>query len=192
MTWLTSSSPGTVTTTRSRLRNDQDRQLLRPAAEELGCGLGRGLFQRARVDDAERAGLRVRGERAAQRGLAALAVHLRREVAVVRRERHAAARPVRSAGRAGAGAAGALLAPRLRAAARDQAAALAAAGRRARIVQLGAHGLVDEVRLHLGAEDALLERDALRGTENLSLRRGHDPCPPLPPRTRSWARGRRP
>src|SRR5205814_7690715 len=98
----------------------------------------------------------------------ALAVHLRREVAVVRRERHAAARPVRSAGRAGAGAAGALLAPRLRAAARDQAAALAAAGRRARVVQLGAHRLVDEVRLHLGAEDALLERDALRGTENLS------------------------
>ena len=61
----------------------------------------------------------------------------------------------------GAGAAGALLAPRLRAAAGDEAAALRAARARAVRVQLGAHGLVHEVRLHLGAEDGLLERDVL-------------------------------
>ena len=63
-------------------------------------------------------------EHAAQRRAARLAVHLDLEVARCRRERHAAAGPVRRAGRARAGAAGALLAPRLRAAAGDEPAAL--------------------------------------------------------------------
>ena len=52
------------------------------------------------------------------------------------------------ADRAGAGAAGALLAPRLRAAAGDEAAGLGAARAGAAGVQLGADGLVHEVRLH--------------------------------------------
>ena len=57
-----------------------------------------------------------------------LAVDLDLEGAHRRREGDAAARPVRRAGRAGAGAAGALLAPRLRAAAGDEPAALRTAG----------------------------------------------------------------
>ena len=79
-----------------------------------------------------------------------------------RREGDAAAGELRRADRAGARAAGALLAPRLRAAARDEPARLRAARSGAVGVQLRAHGLVHEVRLDLGAEDRLLELDVLR------------------------------
>ena len=78
---------------------------------------------------------------------------------------------------AGAGAAGALLAPRLRAAAGDEAAALRRERAGALGVLLGAHRLVDEVRLDLAAEDRLVERDVLRlaalGVEHGCLRGGH-------------------
>ena len=67
-------------------------------------------------------------QRAAQRGAALLAVDLEGVVARLRAEDGAAAGPDRRARRAGAGAAGALLAPRLGAAAADLAARL---GRRA-------------------------------------------------------------
>ena len=41
-------------------------------------------------------------------------------------------------------------------------------------VQLGPHRLVDEMRLDLGGEDGLVERDLLlRATEHGCLRRGH-------------------
>src|SRR5438874_11819892 len=65
------------------------------------------------------------------------------------REGHAAAGPVRRPTRTGTGTAGALLAPRLGAATRDEPAALRAAGAGPLGVQLGPHGLVDAVRLDL-------------------------------------------
>ena len=128
--------------TRSRLRNDsatcsslvaEDDEHraagCRPVAEQLG-----GLLGRRRVD--ERRGSKTASEprsactrqRAAQRGAALLAVDLEGVVARLRAEDGAAAGPDRRARRAGAGAAGALLAPRLGAAAADLAAGL---GRRA-------------------------------------------------------------
>src|SRR6185295_1301086 len=155
------------------LRDDQQRVVLAPRADQLDRCLGRGRVESGRVEHAERATLCVGRKRATKRRLPRLAVDLADEVAVVRRERHAAAGPVRRARPARAGPAGALLAPRLRAAARYEAAALAAARSRARLVLLRPNGLVDEVRLNLDGEHALFERDALRGAEHWSLRRGH-------------------
>src|SRR2546430_15304269 len=102
-------------------------------------------------------------ERAAERGAASLAVDLDLEAPRARWEGEAAARELRRADRARAGAAGALLAPRLGAAAGDEAATLRAARAGTARVQLRAHGLVHEVRLHLGAEDVRLEGHLLRG-----------------------------
>src|SRR5438067_8859766 len=102
-------------------------------------------------------------QRAAERGAPRLPVHLDVEAARDRRERDAAARELRSADRAGAGTSRPLLAPRLGAAAGDEAAALRAARARAAGVELRAHRLVHEVRLHLGAEDLGLERHLLGG-----------------------------
>src|SRR5438105_8971563 len=90
-------------------------------------------------------------------GLHGFAIHLDTEVARRRGERDAAALELRGADRALTRTAGALLAPRLAAAARDEAAALRRARPLAVVVQLGAHGLVHEMRLQLGAEDGLLE-----------------------------------
>src|SRR5262249_58516968 len=73
-----------------------------------------------------------------------------------------------------AGAAGSLLAPRLRAAAGDEAAALRGARALTARVQLGAHRLVHEVRLDVGAEDGLVERDLLlRVAEHGCLESSH-------------------
>src|SRR6185295_421049 len=76
-------------------------------------------------------------------------------------ERDTAAGELRRADRALACAAGALLAPRLRTTARDEPAALCRARALTLRVLLCAHGLVHEVRLDLGAEDRLVERDVL-------------------------------
>src|SRR5215218_4331532 len=92
-------------------------------------------------------------------GLGRLAVHLLDEAARRLRERVAAALELRGADGAGAGAAGALLAPRLRAAAGDEPAALRRERACAQRVLLRAHRLVDEVRLHLRREHGILELD---------------------------------
>jgi len=68
---------------------------------------------------------------------------------------------LRRADRACTCAAGALLAPRLRAAAGDEPTALRTARSRTLLVQLRAHGLVHEVLLDLGAEDGVVQRDVL-------------------------------
>src|SRR6185437_17137697 len=86
-------------------------------------------------------------------------VDLLRERAGNLRERVTAAGELGGADRALAGAAGALLTPRLLAAARHEATALRRGGAGAQSVLLGAHGLVDEVRLHLGAEDRVFDVD---------------------------------
>src|SRR5262249_47560620 len=118
--------------------------------------------------------LRVIGQRSAQRGLHGLLVDLDREVARGRREGDATTREVRGADRSLARTARALLAERLRAGARDHAATLRGARPLARGVHLGAHGLVDEVRLDLGGEDGLIEGDLLLGSaEHVCLRRSH-------------------
>src|SRR5438477_12866745 len=79
------------------------------------------------------------------------------------REGVAAALELRRADRAGACAAGALLAPRLRAAAGDHPAALRLRRAGAAGVRLGVHGLVDEMGLHVGREDRLGESGPLPG-----------------------------
>ena len=81
---------------------------------------------------------------------------------------------VRSASRPGARTPRALLPPRLRAAARDQAAALRAARARARSVQLGADRLVDQMRTELDPEHGCLERHllGLRSADDGGLGRG--------------------
>src|SRR5439155_18459743 len=152
-----------------RLSDDEERELLRPLADELGRGLRRGLLEPSGIDDADAARLRVRGERAAHGGASDLAVDLRDEVPTAGRKRQAAAGPVRRADRAGASTAGALLAPRLRASARDEPSALAATGGRAGRVLLRAHGLVHELRLHVRAEDLRLKRDGLGRANHLCL-----------------------
>ena len=115
--------------------------------------------------------------RSALRGALGLAIHLHLERAHPRREDDAAAFPLRRAGRALARAAGALLPPRLRAAAGNHATALRAARAGAALVQLRAHRLVDEVQFHVGGEDRLLQRDVLRllagRVEQRCFGRGH-------------------
>src|SRR5262245_2692823 len=113
-------------------------------------------------------------ERGAQRRAEGLLVHLEREVARRGRKCNAAARELRRADRALAGAPRALLAPWLRAAAGDEAAALRRACALPARVQLGPDRLVDEMRPDLGGEDGLVERDLLlRASENRCLRCGH-------------------
>src|SRR5436305_3947363 len=113
-------------------------------------------------------------ERGAQRGAGGLLVHLEREVARRGREGDAAARDLRRADRSLAGTSRSLLAPRLRAAAGDEPAALRCPRALAASIQLRAHGLVHEVRLDVGAEDGLVERDLLlRASEERCLRSCH-------------------
>src|SRR6185436_6514720 len=99
-----------------------------PVAEQLGGGAGGGLVEVRRVEDRQRRALGVDRQDGAQRGAALLAVDLDRVVARRGPEHDAAAREVRCADRALAGAAGALLTPRLRAAAADLAAGLRRGG----------------------------------------------------------------
>src|SRR6185503_16017115 len=112
----------------------------------------------------------------AQRGAALLAVDLEGVVARRGPEDDAAAGEVRRADRALAGAAGALLAPRLRAAAADVAARL----RRGRAlpagVELRADRLVDERAVEARAERRVVEVDGLRAAEDGSA--SHRCAPP--------------
>ena len=82
------------------------------SAERLGGRLGRGRVVDGGVADGERAAVGVHAERRAQRAAARLAVDLDRVAARRGAEGDAAAVAVAGADRAGAGAAGALLAPR--------------------------------------------------------------------------------
>src|SRR6476659_4698265 len=97
-----------------------------------------------------------------QGGFGSLAVHLLDERARHLGEGVTAALELRCADRSLARPAGALLAPRLRAAAGDEPTALRRGGACALRVQLRAHGLMHQVRLDLDRVDALVERDVLR------------------------------
>src|SRR5438874_4386148 len=113
-----------------------------------------------------------------QSGFGDFLVDLLLEAAGHLREGVAAALELRRANRAGACAAGALLAPRLRAAAGDHPAALRLRRAGASGVRLRAHGLVDEVRLHLGGEDRLVQGVLLLGAlraQHRCLRSCHQP-----------------
>src|SRR5439155_17960342 len=157
--------------------DDDDRAVLSPRGEEVSRELRRGGVEARAVEHAERSVGRVRGQRAAQRGTPCLAVHLHLEVAIARRERDAAAGPVRRARRPGACSTRALLAPGLGAAPGHEPTRLRAARRRALLVQLRPYGLVHEMRLQLGGEDRLLERHVLRllagGVQQRCLGGGH-------------------
>src|SRR5438552_5223296 len=105
-------------------QDDEERAPVRPVADELRGLLRGGLLEARRVENRDRAALGMHGERAAQRGAALLAVDLEGVAARLGTEGGAAAGPDGRARRAGARAAGALLAPRLRAAARHLSAGL--------------------------------------------------------------------
>ncbi len=150
--------------------------LAAPVAEQARRRARRGLVEARGVEDRERVALGVHGEHAAQRGAALLAVDLEGVVARRGAEDDAAAGEVRRADRALAGAAGALLAPRLRAAATDVAARL----RRGRAlpagVELRADRLVDERAVEARAERRVVEVDGLRAAEDGSA--SHRCAPP--------------
>src|SRR5262249_11862802 len=146
------------------LARDNDRRGgLPPRLEKLGGLLGRRRIERVAGDEPESAGLGVIAQRGAERGARSLAAHLEREVAGGRREGWRAARAPRGADRALAGAPSALLAPGLRAAAGHEATALRSTRSLPARVQLRSHRFVHEVRLDLGGEDGLVERDLLLG-----------------------------
>jgi hypothetical protein len=145
------------------VRDDDERRLLAPLLDERLGLLGRRRLEGRAVDERERLVADVVRERTGERGATHLAVDLDVEAAHARRERDAAAREVRGADRALAGPAGALLAPRLGTAARDEPTGLGATGARAMRVQLRTHDLVHDVPLELGAEHGCLERGALGG-----------------------------
>src|SRR3954453_11526735 len=145
-----------------RLGDDDERELLPPGADELGSGPGRRLGEGRSVDDGECRAAGVVAQRTTQGGLARLAVDLEREAARLRGEGDASAGPLRSSGRARAGAARSLLAPGLGTPAGDEPAALGRPRAGTSRGALGAHGLVDEVRLHVGAEDLGREGHVLR------------------------------
>src|SRR6185436_5615103 len=143
------------------LLGDHDQGLLlAPSLHDSRGLLRRGLVERVVGEDCEGSFVRVRRERGAESGLALLAVDLAAEVAADR-EGDAAAGPVWRPRRAGARTPGALLAPGLRASAGDEPAALDAVRGRPACVLLRAHGLVHKVRLDVGAENALVERQVL-------------------------------
>src|SRR5262249_37184823 len=158
------------------LRDDDQRRLLAPCLDERSRILRRRLVERIVGKNSERSLVRVGRECGTEGGLALLAVDLVAE-ARLHGARHPAAAPVGAPRRTGAGPASTFLAPRLRAAAGDESPALDRAGRGPVGAELGAHCLVDEMRLHLGAEDALVERQVLRllagAVEYGSLRRRH-------------------
>jgi hypothetical protein len=96
------------------------------------------------------------------------AVDLDRVVARARAEDDAAAGPLRGADRALAGAAGALLAPRLRAAAADHAARAGGVRAPAARGELGDHGLVHERAVERRAEHGVVELQLLRAAARRS------------------------
>src|SRR6266540_2703056 len=173
----TSSSPGLTTTTRSRFRNDLATFCSSFVTTTSGSSWPHSASRSAAVENAEGAVRSVLGEHTAESGAARLPIDLDLEVSRGRREGDTAAGPVRGARRAGAGTAGALLAPRLCPSTGHKAAALGRARAGAPVIHLRAHGLVDDVQLQLRAEDVFLERDVLRllagGVEQRCFRRCH-------------------
>ena len=107
------------------LRRDDQRRPVRPVGDELGR-LASSRARRTRSRRAARTSRWPRGRSGAPRSAArrALRLTLTSKLRMFGRERHAAARPLRRARRACAGASGSLLAPWLGATAGDEAAAL--------------------------------------------------------------------
>src|SRR5262249_666554 len=141
-----------------------------PVAEQRGGLLGRrGVGERPGVEDGDRATLGVDRQRAAQRRAALLAVDLERVVTRRRAEDGAAAGPDRRARRAGAGTAGALLAPGLGRATADLAARLGRRRALAARVELRADRLVDEAAVEARAEDGVVELGLRRLAEDLRV-----------------------
>ena len=187
----TSSSDGSRTSTRGEVAEDS-RRAPPPRAARSRAAAGRrprrraarrpscvdGSVERRSVEDGERAALRVVGERGAKRGRAGLAVHLERRSCAARSGTRRRRPSTAARGSSGARAAGALLAPRLRAAAGDEPAALRARACPARAAAASARtaswtrcGLTSAAKTRLG------ERDVLgllaRRVEHGCLRRGH-------------------
>ena len=131
----TSSSDGTVTSTRSRLRNDLINPIssscatttsgvvLAPLVDQRLRLLGRRRLEDGAVDERERPVADMVRQRARECGAADLSVHLHLEIAHPGCEDDTATRELGRADRALARTAGALLAPRLGAAAGDEPAA---------------------------------------------------------------------
>src|SRR3954453_1629304 len=142
-------------------RDEHDRSLEAGALEERARRLRRRLVEGVRGENGQRPIAGVAPEGRTQNGFRGLAVDLLDERARHLREGVTAALELRRADRTLACAAGALLAPRLRAAAGDEATALRRGSACALRVQLRADGLVHEVRLDLHRVDALVERDVL-------------------------------
>src|SRR4051794_12677687 len=165
--------------------HDEHRAAAAPVAEQLRGLARRGLVEARRVEDRQRVALGVHREHAAQRGAALLAVDLDRVVARGRAEDDAAAREVRRTDRALARAAGALLAPRLRATTAHVAARLRRRGALAARVELRADRLVHERAVEARAERRVVEVDALRAAEDLRASHRY-----APPRRRCAARAR--
>ena len=155
----------------SRLRNDsaacsspsvritRTEPLTPQSASSANAAFVDGVSNLRGVEERDRLALGVHGERAAQCGALLLAVDLEGVAARLRAEDGAAAGPDRAAARAGAGAAGALLAPRLRATAADLAAGLGGVRALAAGVELGADRLVDERAVERRAEGGVVELD---------------------------------
>src|SRR5262249_36511390 len=106
------------------VQDDHDRSGQTRGLEEASGGLRRRLLEHGRVDERQAPGLRVTGQSRPEGGLRGLAVDLLAERARDLGEGVAAALELRRADRALARAAGALLTPRLDAAAGDEPAAL--------------------------------------------------------------------
>ena len=171
----TSSSDGARQMTRSMLRNDlridscsgwattTRGSSLPQAPSSAQAVLVDGSANESSGKHAERAVGRVVGERGAHRRPVRLAVHLDHEAPRLGCERDAAAGELRRADRAGPRPTRAFLPPRLPATTGDHAAALGGLGAGPLSVQLGAHGLVHEMRLDLGAEHGLVEREVASG-----------------------------
>ena len=145
-----------------RRHHHERRARLLPVVEQVVRALRLRRLEGRRVEHRERAALGVQRERAAQRGALLLAVDLEGVGARLGTEDDAAAGPDRGAVGAGAGATGALLAPRLGATAGDLCARLRGGGAASARGLLGAHALVHERPREGRAEGGLVELHLLR------------------------------
>ena len=166
-------------------QRDQHRTAAVGVQQLGGLRRARRVAEAGGVDDVDRPALGVHRQRGAQRGATSLAVDLEDVVTRARAEDRAAARPDRRAAGAGACAAGALLAPRLRAAAGDHAAGLGRVRALAARGQLGHDDLVHERAVERLLEDVGVEVDGGAATQCGGLRHRY-----APPRCRPWNRGR--
>ena len=163
----------------SRLGGEHDQRGARlvPVLQQLLRAAGLGGLEGRGIEDRDRAPLGVYGKRAAQGRSLLLAVDLEGVGARLWAERGAAARPQRRSVGARAGAAGALLAPRLGAAARNHAAGFG--GRRSPPAGglLGAHALMHERTGEAGAERGVVELHLLGVAEHGGVRHRFAPPP---------------